>query len=149
AAAARDLRRRRTGARVDPRSRDARGRLRPLRRRQASRRRRRAFTGGRAMTRLIGVIAVNTFREAVRDRVFYNLVLFAVLLVGSSIVIGQLAAGQDVKIVKDLGLAAASFFGVGIAIFIGIQLVAREVERRSIYATLAKPVSRPDRKSVV
>jgi len=95
------------------------------------------------MTRLIGVIAVNTFREAVRDRVFYNLVLFAVLLVGSSIVIGQLAAGQDVKIVKDLGLAAASFFGVGIAIFIGIQLVAREVERRSIYATLAKPVSRP------
>lgn len=92
--------------------------------------------------RLIGVIAVNTFREAVRDRVFYNLVLFAVLLVGTSMVIGQLAAGQDVKIVKDIGLAAASIFGVGIAIFIGIQLVAREVERRSIYATLAKPVSR-------
>jgi ABC-type transport system involved in multi-copper enzyme maturation permease subunit len=95
------------------------------------------------MARLVRVIAINTFREAVRDRVFYNLVLFAVLLVGSSIVIGQLAAGQDVKIVKDLGLAAASLFGVGIAIFIGIQLVAREVERRSIYATLAKPVSRP------
>lgn len=94
------------------------------------------------MTRLIGVVAVNTFREAVRDRVFYNLVLFAVLLVGTSLVIGQLAAGQDVKIIKDIGLASASIFGVGIAIFIGIQLVAREVERRSIYATLAKPVSR-------
>lgn len=95
------------------------------------------------MTRLVMAIALNTFREAVRDRVFYNLVLFAVLLVGASIVIGQLAAGQDVKIIKDIGLAAASLFGVGIAIFIGIQLVAREVERRSIYSTLAKPVSRP------
>jgi ABC-type transport system involved in multi-copper enzyme maturation permease subunit len=95
------------------------------------------------MTRLVSTIALNTFREAVRDRVFYNLVLFAVLLVGASIVIGQLAAGQDVKIIKDIGLAAASIFGVGIAIFIGIQLVAREVERRSIYATLSKPVSRP------
>lgn len=95
------------------------------------------------MTRLVLAIALNTFREAVRDRVFYNLVLFAVLLVGASVVIGQLAAGQDVKIIKDIGLAAASIFGVGIAIFIGIQLVAREVERRSIYAVLSKPVGRP------
>lgn len=93
--------------------------------------------------RLVRAVALNTFREAVRDRVFYNLLLFAVLLVGTSLVIGQLAAGQDVKIIKDLGLAAALMFGVGIAIFIGIQLVAREVERRSVHATLAKPVSRP------
>jgi len=92
--------------------------------------------------RLIFAIAVNTFREAVRDRVFYNLLLFAVLLVGTSLVIGQLAAGQDVKIIKDLGLASSLLFGVGIAIFIGIQLVAREVERRSVYVTLAKPVTR-------
>lgn len=94
------------------------------------------------MTRLLKAVALNTFREAVRDRVFYNLLLFAVLLVGASLVIGQLAAGQDVKIIKDLGLAASLLFGVGIAIFIGIQLVAREVERRSVYATLAKPVGR-------
>ncbi len=94
------------------------------------------------MARLVRVVALNTFREAVRDRVFYNLLLFAVLLIGTSIVIGQLAAGQDVKIVKDLGLAAALLFGVGIAIFIGIQLVAREVERRSVHATLAKPLGR-------
>jgi ABC-type transport system involved in multi-copper enzyme maturation permease subunit len=92
--------------------------------------------------RLLRAVALNTFREAVRDRVFYNLLLFAVLLVGTSLVIGQLAAGQDVKIIKDLGLAAALLFGVGIAIFIGIQLVAREVERRSVHATLSKPVSR-------
>lgn len=95
------------------------------------------------MIRLVQVIALNTFREAMRDRVFYNLVLFAVLLVGASVVIGQLAAGQDVKIIKDIGLAAASLFGVGIAIFLGIQLVAREVDRRSIYGTLSKPVGRP------
>lgn len=93
--------------------------------------------------RLLRAVALNTFREAVRDRVFYNLLLFAVLLVGASIVIGQLAAGQDVKIIKDLGLASAELFGVGIAIFIGIQLVAREVERRSVHATLSKPIGRP------
>ena len=93
--------------------------------------------------RLLRTIAFNTFREAARDRVFYNLLLFAVLLVGASLVIGQLAAGQDVKIIKDLGLASSLLFGVGIAIFIGIQLVAREVERRSVHATLSKPVGRP------
>ncbi|WP_396624021.1 ABC transporter permease [Luteitalea sp.] len=95
------------------------------------------------MMGLTWVVALNTFREAVRDRVFYNLLLFAVLLVGTSLVIGQLVAGQDVKIIKDLGLAASLLFGVGIAIFIGIQLVAREVERRSVHATLSKPLPRP------
>ncbi len=94
------------------------------------------------MLHLVRAVAMNTFREAVRDRVFYNLLLFAVMLIGTSIVIGQLAAGQDVKIIKDLGLAASLLFGVGIAIFIGIQLVAREVERRSVHATLSKPLGR-------
>jgi ABC-type transport system involved in multi-copper enzyme maturation permease subunit len=85
---------------------------------------------------------LNVFRESVRDRVPYNLVLFAVLLIGSSYLLAQLTAGQDVKIIKDLGLAATSIFGLFIAIFIGIGLVSKEVERRSIYALLAKPVSR-------
>src|SRR5438874_7451509 len=88
-------------------------------------------------------IAVNAFRESVRDKVLYNLVLFAILLIGASYVIGQLTAGQDVKIIKDLGLAATSVFGLFIAIFIGIGLVSKEVERRSIYSLLAKPVTRP------
>ena len=82
------------------------------------------------------------FRESVRDRVLYNLVLFALLLIGASYLLGQLTAGQDVKIIKDLGLAATSIFGLFIAIFIGIGLVSKEVERRSIYALLAKPVTR-------
>ena len=93
--------------------------------------------------RAVRTVAVNVFRESVRDRVPYNLVLFAVLLISSSYLIGQLTAGQDVKIIKDLGLAATAVFGLFISIFIGIGLVSKEVERRSIYALLAKPVSRP------
>lgn len=92
--------------------------------------------------RVIGWVAVNVFRESVRDKVLYNLVFFAVLLMAASYLIGQLTAGQDLKIVKDLGLAAISFFGLFIAIFIGIQLVAKEVERRSIYGLLSKPIAR-------
>src|SRR5438093_9961280 len=87
-------------------------------------------------------IAVNVFRESVRDKVLYNLVLFAILLIGASYVLGQLTAGQDVKIIKDLGLSATSMFGLFIAVFIGIGLVSKEVERRSIYALLAKPIHR-------
>ncbi len=87
-------------------------------------------------------VALNAFRESVRDKVLYNLVAFAILLMGASYLIGQLTAGQDVKIIKDLGLAATSIFGLFIAIFIGIGLVSKEVERRSIYGLLAKPIER-------
>jgi ABC-type transport system involved in multi-copper enzyme maturation permease subunit len=93
--------------------------------------------------RVISCVARSVFRESVRDRVPYNLVLFAVLLMASSFLLGQLTAGQDVKIIKDLGLAAIAVFGLFIAIFIGIGLVSKEVERRSIYAVLSKPISRP------
>ena len=92
--------------------------------------------------RAVSWVAVSVFRESVRDRVPYNLVLFAVLLIASSYLLGQLTAGQDVKIIKDLGLAATGVFGLFIAIFIGIGLVSKEVERRSIYSLLSKPVSR-------
>jgi len=63
-------------------------------------------------------------------------------LMSSSYLLGQLTAGQDVKIIKDLGLGAIAVFGLFIAIFIGIGLVSKEVERRSIYSLLSKPVSR-------
>ena len=89
-------------------------------------------------------IAINVFRESVRDKVLYNLVFFAVLLMAMSYLLGQLTAGQDIKIIKDLGLAAMSLFGLFIAVFIGIGLVSKEVERRSIYALLAKPIRRPE-----
>ena len=92
--------------------------------------------------RATALMAVNVFRESVRDKVLYNLVFFAVLLIAASYLIGQLTAGQDIKIIKDLGLAATAVFGLFIAVFIGIGLVSKEVERRSIYALLAKPIQR-------
>ena len=61
---------------------------------------------------------------------------------GTSYLLGQLTAGQDLKIIKDLGLSAMSVFGLFIAVFIGIGLVSKEVERRSIYSLLAKPIRR-------
>ena len=88
------------------------------------------------------VVARGVFKESVRERIGYNLVFFAVLLMAASILLAQVTAGQDVKIIKDLGLAAATVMGVLIAVFIGIGLVAKEVERRSIYSLLSKPVTR-------
>src|SRR5262245_48146036 len=93
------------------------------------------------MTAVLSV-ARGVFKDSIRDRVPYNLVFFAVLLMAASFLLAQLTAGQDVKIIKDLGLAAATFMGVLIAIFIGVGLVAKEVDRRSIYSLLSKPVTR-------
>ncbi|MCC7241455.1 MAG: ABC transporter permease, partial [Acidobacteria bacterium] len=87
--------------------------------------------------RTIALVAGAVFKESVRDRVPYSMVAFAVLLIGASYLISQLTAGQDMKIIKDLGLAAISWFGLLIAIFIGIGLVSKEVERRSVFALLA------------
>jgi ABC-type transport system involved in multi-copper enzyme maturation permease subunit len=92
--------------------------------------------------RAILIVAGGVFRDSVRDRVAYGLVFFAALLMAASFLLAQLTAGQDVKIIKDLGLAAASAIGVFIAIFFGIGLVTREVDRRSIYSLLSKPVTR-------
>jgi ABC-type transport system involved in multi-copper enzyme maturation permease subunit len=92
--------------------------------------------------RRIGLVAWHVFKESVRDRVLYAIGGFALLLVGASIIIGQLTAGQDVKIIKDLGLATIEVAGVLMTIFIGVGLVSREIERRSIYGLLAKPLPR-------
>ena len=70
------------------------------------------------------------------------MVVFAVLLMAASYLISQMTAGQDMKIIKDLGLAALSIFGLLIAVFIGIGLVSKEVERKSVYGLLTKPVTR-------
>jgi ABC-type transport system involved in multi-copper enzyme maturation permease subunit len=90
----------------------------------------------------IGHIALNTYRETIRDKVLYNLVLFALIMIGSSYILGQISIYQEVKIIKDLGLAAISVFGTVIAIFIGIGLVSKEIEKKTLYSLLAKPVSR-------
>ena len=90
----------------------------------------------------ITAIARNAFREAVRDRVLYNLVLFVLLLTAAAIFIGELSGGQERKIIVDLGLSAMLLFGVFIAIFVVVGLVYKEIERRTIYAIFAKPVGR-------
>lgn len=90
----------------------------------------------------IKAIAGNAFREAVRDRVLYNLVLFVLLLTGAAVFIGELSGGQERKIIVDLGLSAMLLFGVFIAIFVGVGLVYKEIERRTVYTIFAKPVSR-------
>ena len=87
-------------------------------------------------------VAGAVFRESVRDRVPYSIVVFAVLMIGGSYLLSQLTAGQDLKIIKDLGLAALLMFGLLIAIFIGVGLVTKEVEKRSVYGLLTKPLSR-------
>ena len=90
----------------------------------------------------IGKVARAVFKESVRDRVPYSLVLFSVVLMGASFLMSRLTAGQDLKVIKDLGLATMNAIGLLIAIFIGTGLVSKEVERRSIYSILAKPLSR-------
>ena len=92
--------------------------------------------------RRIGLVAWHVFKESVRDRVLYGIAGFAVLLVAVSFAIGQITAGQDLKIIKDFGLATIELAGALIAVFIGIGLVSREIDRKSIFALLAKPLPR-------
>ena len=90
----------------------------------------------------IGAVAFNTFREAVRDRVLYNLILFAFLMIGSSLLLGQITIAVQKQLLINLGLTAISIFGVLIAIFIGIGLVSKEIDRRTLYTVLTRPVAR-------
>jgi len=90
----------------------------------------------------VGLVAWHVFKESVRDRVLFAIAAFALLLVAASILIGQITAGQDVKIIKDIGLATLELAGVLMAVFIGVGLVSREIERKSVYSLLAKPVHR-------
>lgn len=87
-------------------------------------------------------IASNTFREAVRDRVLYNLVAFALLLVGAAILVGQISIDIEKLVVINLGLTAVSLFGLVIAIFVGIGLVSKEMDKRTLYTVLSRPVRR-------
>jgi ABC-type transport system involved in multi-copper enzyme maturation permease subunit len=87
-------------------------------------------------------IATNTFREAVRDRVLYNLIAFALLMSGAAVLVGQISIGIERLVVINLGLTAVSLFGIVIAIFIGIGLVSKEIEKRTLYTVLSRPVRR-------
>lgn len=92
--------------------------------------------------RNIRAVAANTFREAVRDRVLYNLVFFALLMMAAAILVGQISIGIEREMVVGLGLSAISIIGIFIAVFIGVGLVSKEMDKRTLYALLAKPVAR-------
>jgi ABC-type transport system involved in multi-copper enzyme maturation permease subunit len=87
-------------------------------------------------------IAFNTYREAVRDRVLYNLIVFALLIVGSALLFGQISISIERIVLINMGLTSISLFGIVISIFIGIGLVWKEIERRTLYTVLAHPVRR-------
>ncbi len=93
------------------------------------------------MKRII-VIALNTFKENLRDKILFNLVFFGLMLIGSSVLLGSLTIGEQAKLMKDLGLASINVFGVLIAVFVGIGLVSKEIEKRTIYSIIAKPIPR-------
>ncbi|HXB22832.1 MAG TPA: ABC transporter permease subunit, partial [Candidatus Solibacter sp.] len=94
------------------------------------------------MTSRLAAIAYNTFREAVRDRVLYNLVFFVLLLVASAPLFGQISIGLERLILINIGLSAISILGIIIAIFIGIGLVFKEIEKKTLYTILSRPVRR-------
>jgi Cu-processing system permease protein len=89
-----------------------------------------------------GIVAWNTFREAVRDRVLYNLVFFALLMIAAAVLVGQISVGIEEIVIVSMGLSAISLIGLLMAVFIGVGLVSKEMEKRTLYALLAKPIHR-------
>ena len=87
-------------------------------------------------------IALNTYKEAIRDKVLYIILLFSVVMIGGSLILSSLSVGQNVKIVVDLGLAAINIFGVLITLFIGTNLLSKEIEKKTIYLLLTKPLNK-------
>jgi ABC-type transport system involved in multi-copper enzyme maturation permease subunit len=87
-------------------------------------------------------IAMNTFRENLRDKLLYNLLFFALLMIGSSILLSTLTLGDWNRLILDLGISSINFFGVLIAIFVGIGLVSKEIDKKTIFTIVSKPVPR-------
>jgi ABC-type transport system involved in multi-copper enzyme maturation permease subunit len=92
--------------------------------------------------RAIWVLAVNTYKEVIRDRILYALVLFAFLLIGLSLALGQLSFAEQARISANFGLAAIHLCAVMLAIFVGSNLVYKEIEKKTILTILVRPISR-------
>lgn len=93
------------------------------------------------MTR-IGAIAWNTFREAVRNKILYSLLFFAILIIASALAIGNLTLHEEVRTIRDVGLFGIDLFGVVIAIFVGVNLLYKELDLKTVYTILPKPLWR-------
>ncbi len=90
----------------------------------------------------IRAIVENTFKESLRQRILNLLIIFAILLIVVSIFLEPFAIGESPKILRDFGLAVSSIFGVLIVIIIGSSLIHKDIEKRTIYTVIAKPVKR-------
>jgi ABC-type transport system involved in multi-copper enzyme maturation permease subunit len=87
-------------------------------------------------------IAVNTFRETIRDRVLAVIVVFALLMIAAGLWLGSISLGEQGRMIKDFGLVAVTGFGLIVAVFVAAGLVHKEVEKRTVYVLFSKPVSR-------
>lgn len=90
----------------------------------------------------IYAIALNTYREAVRDRVLFGVLVFAAGVLALTLALGELSLDQEMRVVTDLGLASISLFSVVVAIFLGSSLLYKEIERKTLYVILPKPIAR-------
>ena len=90
----------------------------------------------------IYAIALNTFREAVRDRVLYGVLGLATGVLAFTLALAELSLDQQDRVITDLGMASISIFSVVVAIFLGSSLLYKEIERKTLYVILPKPIRR-------
>jgi Cu-processing system permease protein len=89
-------------------------------------------------------IADNVFKETIRDRVLYVILFFAVILLLGTRFLPEVAAGSSVKLILDAGLATISLFGLVVSVFVGTNLINKEIEKRTIFVLIAKPLKRSE-----
>lgn len=87
-------------------------------------------------------LTFGTFREAVRNKLIYTVLAFALLVVGTSALFGTITIGNTARVIKDFGLFSLSFFGMLIAVVCGVSLLTKEIKQKTIYNILSKPISR-------
>jgi ABC-type transport system involved in multi-copper enzyme maturation permease subunit len=92
--------------------------------------------------RRIWAITRNTFREAVRNKILYSLLFFAVLIILSALAVGSLSLHEEIRMTRDIGLGGIDVFGVIIAVFVGVNLLYKELDLKTIYTILPKPLHR-------
>jgi ABC-type transport system involved in multi-copper enzyme maturation permease subunit len=90
----------------------------------------------------LGAIAINTFKEAARNKIFYLLIAFGIIFALSSRLVGLITLGDATKVLKNVGLASINFFSVLIAIFTGTNLIYKEIDKKTIYNIISKPITR-------
>lgn len=93
------------------------------------------------MNRLLA-LATNTFREAVRDRVLYSILFFAVGVLVLSLAVEEITIGDQDKVVRSVAQGSIDLFGAIIAMFLGVSIVWKEIDRKTVYTILSKPIPR-------